>query len=1108
MTTGNRTRCLCGLLWILGCAALAQPADVPSVSALDSQITALEAASPATGTDEASALSLLTSARQRMLAKVEAEERLASAIAEREGAAKRIDELEQIRASRGQQPTRSLTGLSLTEIDQRISDRNAELRAWLSRSTALQSTLREAVGRDLGKELAAARLELEQLTPRDTPAEMVLSRTAAAQLFAVEKSLARVRVDYLETLTAQRSERQSAARRELELLTLLIEQTQNELAQLNESELARTVAEANEERSTTQQLRAEFKKTELTAPQLNAWLKRNRTLGTELRDILIQSRSVEALEQRTRAALDRLQNLKAGLSEQLDQPLYGDSPKRGAALLRQRERLDAESTVGGDLTGVIGQLSDARLRQFDLLDTSQNAWGMSAAELLDGLQKAEATALLPLASDALIQQRRLIDRLSQVYAEYTEQLALIEARNSQLRDTSGELRNLIDRNLLWSRNAEALSLGTFSSAATQSIALFRDSLAGARSAASRMVLQQPLWSIPLLGLVGLLFWGKSNHSAQLRQMVGDLGRVQRDRFSYTLRAFWLTILLAAPIPLLIALPALVEVVTGQPERPLRETLWLVAGLVFAALFLRQSLRPGGLALAHFRWSEPLVNRIRIHLRWFLPGFLLTVTGAIYLNSLDQPDLSANLERLVFLATLIITGAGCWSLFRTSRAASSNTLLRDPAALTALGIAAITLALGGLSILGYQYSAKLLSWRALTTGLVLLSVLYLYALLLRAIAISERRIALDRARERRAALASNQQQGLTTESEEGTINVDIDRIDLQSISAQSRALAWLGMVVATVFAAAAVWSDFPVVFQPLQSVTLWEITTEVDGVPTRDPVTLWHLFVAIVVSAVAYIGVRNIPGTLEVAVLNRLPLAPGTGYAITSVTSYLIVIVGAVTVLQLLGAQWSKLQWLVAALSVGLGFGLQEIVANFVSGLLILFERPVRLGDVVTIGDQTGVVTRIRIRATTVMDWDRREILIPNKSFITERLINWTLTDSVTRAIIYVGVAYGSDVELVERTLHEIAEGNPKVLTEPPPAVLFLGFGDSSLSFEMRIFVAALGDSLSTRHELHKSIDARFRELGIEISFPQRDLHLDSTTPLEIAIVEQRPGTQS
>jgi potassium efflux system protein len=248
-----------------------------------------------------------------------------------------------------------------------------------------------------------------------------------------------------------------------------------------------------------------------------------------------------------------------------------------------------------------------------------------------------------------------------------------------------------------------------------------------------------------------------------------------------------------------------------------------------------------------------------------------------------------------------------------------------------------------------------------------------------------------------------------------------------------------------------------------------------------------------------IAVKNLPGALEIALLSRLHLAPGTGYAITTVLKYTIAFFSILAASKLLGADWSKLQWLIAALGVGLGFGLQEIVGNFVSGIIILFEKPFRLGDTVTIAGQSGTVSRIRIRATTISDLDRKEHIIPNKAFLTQDFTNWTLTDPITRLIISVGVAYGSDPEQVVDILLDVARRNAKVLDEPPPAALLLSFGDNSLNFELRIFTHSILDRIVGAHELHLAIDKAFREHGIEISFPQRDIHLDSTSPLEVVL---------
>ncbi|MEW8348789.1 MAG: mechanosensitive ion channel domain-containing protein, partial [Candidatus Thiodiazotropha taylori] len=201
----------------------------------------------------------------------------------------------------------------------------------------------------------------------------------------------------------------------------------------------------------------------------------------------------------------------------------------------------------------------------------------------------------------------------------------------------------------------------------------------------------------------------------------------------------------------------------------------------------------------------------------------------------------------------------------------------------------------------------------------------------------------------------------------------------------------------------------------------------------------------------------------------------------------------ITAFSTIGFQWSSIQWLVAALGVGLGFGLQEIVANFISGIILLFERPIRVGDVVTLDDTTGVVSRIRIRATTITNYDKQEMLIPNKEFITGRVINWTLSDKVNRIIITVGIAYGSDVKQAMNLMIEAAEENENVLTEPKPVATFEAFGDSALNLLLRVYLGSMDNRLATITALHESINQKFNQAEISIPFPQRDIHIHHPT---------------
>jgi potassium efflux system protein len=241
--------------------------------------------------------------------------------------------------------------------------------------------------------------------------------------------------------------------------------------------------------------------------------------------------------------------------------------------------------------------------------------------------------------------------------------------------------------------------------------------------------------------------------------------------------------------------------------------------------------------------------------------------------------------------------------------------------------------------------------------------------------------------------------------------------------------------------------------------------------------------------------RNIPGLLEITLLERLPLDRSVRYAIGALTRYLIVVIGTLAFGKSLGYEWQDVQWLVAALTFGLGFGLQEIFANFVSGLIILFEQPVRVGDIVTIDSVTGTVSRIRIRSTTITDWDRKEYIVPNKEFITGRLLNWTLNDTTNRIVIEVGVPFSADPNQVRSILQQIIKTQPHILAEPAPMVSLEGFGASSLTFFVRAYLPTLEHRSETIHSLYVRIHRAFGEAGIELPYPQRDLHIRSLVPI-------------
>jgi len=231
--------------------------------------------------------------------------------------------------------------------------------------------------------------------------------------------------------------------------------------------------------------------------------------------------------------------------------------------------------------------------------------------------------------------------------------------------------------------------------------------------------------------------------------------------------------------------------------------------------------------------------------------------------------------------------------------------------------------------------------------------------------------------------------------------------------------------------------------------------------------------------------------LEGDVLPRLNLARGVPGAISKIFSYLIIGLGIIVAVMGAGIDLNSFALLAGALGVGIGFGLQDIVKNFISGLILIFERPIQIGDAVQVEELSGRVKHIGIRSSTIKTWEGAEVIVPNGNLISNKLVNWTLSDQLRRIDIKVGVAYGTDINLVMETLLECAKLNEKLLSAPAPYVLFNDFADSCLEFELRCWTSDFAEWVEIRSNIRVAINKAFKEKKIEIPFPQRDIHLKS-----------------
>ncbi len=534
-------------------------------------------------------------------------------------------------------------------------------------------------------------------------------------------------------------------------------------------------------------------------------------------------------------------------------------------------------------------------------------------------------------------------------------------------------------------------------------------------------------------------------------------------------------------------------------------------IVLTLQSLRQLARRNGLAEKHFRWNARSLKVLKRHLAWLTTALVPTffICGTLEAQAIEAARDS--LGRLAFVVAFVAITLFLQRVLRPAgpilgpalqrRRGSWLDRLRHVWYLLAL---ALPISLVIAAILGYFYTAEYLGVRFIESVWLLLGLIVLRALVERALLLHTRHSALAEARKRDLVRRQQLEGESAAPAEQEVITAPETKLDVAVINKQTLQMVRVIMTIVGVAALWGIWADALPALGVFREVTLWSTTQQAsETVPTAEggtqvneytktvPITLANLGIAGLVAIITIVVVKNITGFLEFAILQRLPIDAGGRLAATAITRYVIVVVGTIVAFGQIGVGWSKVQWLIAAMTVGLGFGLQEIFANLVSGLMLLFERPIRIGDTVTVGDVNGTVTQIRTRATTIVGWDRKELIIPNKEFITGNVVNWTLSDSVLRLIIPVGIAYGSDTQLAREVLTRIVCNHPNVLPDPPSRIIFMSFGDSSLNFEVRVHIGTIDHYMSTLDEINNAIDLEFRKAGIEIAFPQRDIHVRS-----------------
>ena len=793
--------------------------------------------------------------------------------------------------------------------------------------------------------------------------------------------------------------------------------------------------------------------------------------------------------------------------------IAGLSQALGKVLMDQRRDLPDPRVFRRKARKLQRLISDSGLRQIDLNNEREQIRDT------DRYLESRTIGLLPqeieMVRDELRElterRREFLGKMIATDNTYIRELGELEFAERRLLETIEIYDGFLSERLLWVRTTPPPSLDSMRASVKQAARI----LSPAEWSETLKILIFRFHDLPLL-ILGLLvflglFWYRKRFYTMLEASDKNIGSPLSDRLADTFKAIGLSVLLALPWPLLtFTLGWELRLVLGTTDftKAIGQSLFFLSPMFFYLRFFYVLCAPKGVAEAHFRWPEYTLQPLRRALK----GLMITLLPVAFIASvvfdLKPLTLGGFMGKLALIAVL---GTLFFFFYRVLHPTSGilhnfldqhRSLLVARTRLLWFSLVMVTpVVLAGLTLAGYVYTAGILTVSLAQTMWFIFGLVVIHQVAVRWLHMTGRRLAYEEAMERRREERAEKEAEETAMpgSEALAIELEEPEIDLVALSEESRKLIYTALVFTGLIGLWVIWSDVLPAFGVLDDVAIWYHTAVVEGQDKRVPITLADLVLGILIAIVTLVAAKNLPALLEIILLKRLDVTAGGRYAITTLTNYALVAIGIIVALGTIGFSWSQIQWLVAALSLGIGFGLQEIVANFISGLIILFERPIRVGDVVTVGTTDGVVTRIRIRATTIRNWDRKELLVPNKQFITDQVINWSLSDPITRIVVPVGVAYGTDMQKAMSIMAEIAEKNEFVLEEPAPFVTFELFGDNALTLILRCFVGSLDHRLSTISALHAEINRRFNETGIEISFPQRDIHLDTSRPLELRI---------
>ncbi|WFQ78720.1 miniconductance mechanosensitive channel MscM [Xenorhabdus sp. SF857] len=780
----------------------------------------------------------------------------------------------------------------------------------------------------------------------------------------------------------------------------------------------------------------------------------------------------------------------------------------------QAQWLNDSTALGETLRARVTHIPDmSKSQQIDRDIVELRVERLKYEEILENLQRPPEQTL-PLYHTLMPEQKKVYESLIRTKKELLNSLlsgydneileqTQFKVITNKLNDALKEVQDATHRYLFWVADVNPISLN-YPLQVVQNLTLLLslDTFSQLGAAIHSMLTKQDTL-LYLLGTLLLVIFSVSSHRqyhAFLERSSNRIGKVTQDHFSLTMRTVFWSVVAALPLPMLWSAIGYglqnawqypMATAIGNGVRETTPVLWV---FMLSAAFAH----PNGLFIAHFRWPE---ERIKRAMRFYRLSIFLIVPlmmALITFNHYKDQDFIATLGRLCFIMLCISLSLVTSSLKRAGiplymdKHGSGENIVSSVLWWILLS-APILAALA--SILGYLQTSQALLGRLETSVAIWFFLLVVYHIVRRWMLIQRRKIAFERAKQRRAEILaqrakSEEDAGNINSSVEGAIEVEEPVIDLDAISAQSLGLVRSILTMIALVSLILLWSELHSAFSFLENIRLWDVSTTINGVDSVQPITLGSVLIAILVIVITTQLVRNLPALLELALLQHLVLTPGTGYAITTLTKYSITLIGGLVGFSLVGIEWSKIQWLIAAMGVGLGFGLQEIFTNIISGLIILFEKPIRIGDTVTIRGLTGSITKINTRATTLSDWDKKEIIVPNKAFITEQFINWSLSDTITRIVLTIPMP--ADVNSANATdiLMSAAKSSPFILDNPMPEVYLVDLQQGIQIYELRAYAAEMGHRMPARHEVHQHILQEFRKHDITLPFPPFQARVD------------------